>query len=121
MKRTTILLAVASPLLRDILREWIENEAGVEAVEESLDSIDLLVSVRRTEADVVIQTWPESGVMPAICSHMLLEYPHLIVVGLLGDSDRAVVCRQTIARTELPALGLHDLFSAILPPVAETV
>ena len=121
MKRTTILLAVKSPLLRELLRERIENESGVEVVQQSLDPVDLLVAVGRTEADAVIQTWPENGEMPSICGHMLLEYPDLIVVGLPGDSDRAVVCRQTVAKTELPAVGLQDLFSLILRPVAETV
>ena len=121
MKHTKILLAVESPLLCDLLRERIENEAGVEVAQQSLDPVDLLVAVGRTEADVVIQTWPENGEMPSICGHMFLEYPDLIIVGLLGDSDRAVVCRQTIAKAEFPAVGLQDLFSIILRPVAETV
>ena len=121
MKHTKILLTVESPLLRELLCERIENQGGVEVVQQSLDSIDLLVAVGRTQADVVIQTWPENGEMPSICSHMFLEYPDLTVVGFLGNSDRAVVCRQTIAKTELPSVGLQDLFSAILRPVAEAV
>lgn len=121
MKPTKILLAIASPLLREVLRERIEGEADVEVVEQGLDSIDLLVAVGRTKADVVIQTWPENGAMPGICSHLFLEYPDLIVVGLPGDSDKAVVCRQTIAKTVLPTVGIEDLFSAVLRPVAETV
>ena len=121
MKDTKILLAVDSPLLRELLRERIENEGGVEVVEQSLDSIELLVAIGRTGADVVIQTWPENGEAPSICSHMFLEYPGLVVVGLLGDSDKAIVCRQTIVQTELPAVGIEDLFSAILRPLAEAV
>jgi len=121
VKHTKILLAVESPLLRELLCERIENEGGVAVVEQSVDSIDLLVAVGQAQADVIIQTWPENGEMPSICSHMFLEYPDLIVIGLPADSDRAVVCRQTIAKTEFQGVGLQDLFSTILHPVAETV
>ena len=121
VKQTKILLAVDSPLLRELLRERIENEGGVEVVEQSPDSIDLLVAVGQTGADVVIQTWPENGEIPSICSHLFLEYPDLEIVGLLEDSDKAIVCRQTIVQTELPAVGIEDLFSAILRPLAEAM
>ncbi len=121
MTNTKILLAVESPLLRDVLRERLENQGDVEVMEQSLDSFDILIAVGDTKADVVIQTWPESGEMPGVCSHLFLEYPELVVVGLPGDSDKAVICRQTVAKQEVPEIGLQDLLSAILRPVAEAV
>ena len=121
MKHTKILLAVESPLLSELLRERIENQDSVEVVQQGFDPVDLLVAIGRTQADVLIQSWPENGQMPSICSHMFLEYPDLIVVGIMEDSDRAVVCRQTISKMELPTVGLEDLFSAVLRPMAEAV
>ncbi len=121
MTHTKILLAVESPLLREVLRERLENEGDVEVMERSLDSLDLLMAVGGTKADVVIQTWPESGEMPGVCTHLFLEYPELVIVGLPGDSNKAVICRQTVAAEEFPEMGLQDLLSAILRPVAEAV
>ena len=118
--RTKVLLAVESHLFREVLRERIENEDGVELLEQSLDPIDLLVAVGQTEADIVILSWPANGEMPPICTHLFAEYPELVVFGLREDSDAAVVCRQTIARTHLPAVGLQEMLSVMRQPVAET-
>jgi hypothetical protein len=122
VKRIKICLAVDSPLLSALLRERIESEGGVVVVEESVDPIQLLTAVGQTQADVVIQIWPQNGAMPGVCSQLFMEYPDLVVVGLLRDSDRAVVCRQTITKTEHPSMGIQDLLcSVIRQPIAETV
>lgn len=115
MKRTKVLLAVESPILRELLSENIEKELDVEVVDESVDPIDLLVAVGRTEADVIIQTWPAGGEMPNILTHLFVEYPELLVIGLPDDSDRAVVCRSTITKTEFPMLGFQELLSQLRP------
>ena len=115
MKRTKVLLAIESPILRELLRESIERELGVEVVDERVDPMDLLVAVGRTEADVVIQTWPTGDEMPSILTHLFVEYPELIVIGLPDDSDRAIVCRPTITKTEFPMLGLEELLSQLRP------
>ena len=121
MKRTKILLAVESPILRELLGENIGKEPDFELVDESVDPVDLLVTVGRTEADVIIQTWPASGEMPNILTHLFVEYPELLVIGLPDDSDRAVVCRQTITQTEFPMVGLRELLSQIRPLAAQEV
>ena len=121
MKRTKVLLAVESPILRELLGENIGKEPDLEVVDESVDPVDLLVAVGRTEADVVIQTWPASGEMPNILTHLFVEYPELLVIGLPDDSDRAVICHQTITKTEFPTVGLQDILSQIRPRAAQEV
>jgi len=126
VKRTKVLLAVESPLLRELLSENIGREPDVEVVDESVvgksvDPIDLLVAVGRTEADVLIQTWPASGEMPNILTHLFVEYPELLVIGLPDDLDQAVICRQTITKTEFPMVGLQEVLSQLRPPVPQEV
>ena len=60
-----ILLALESPMLCERLQDLIEREPGAELAGEVTDPIDLLVDVRETQADVVIQTWPEFVISPS--------------------------------------------------------
>ncbi|MBN2021260.1 MAG: response regulator transcription factor [Pirellulales bacterium] len=108
-----VVLAVDSPMLREALREMIGREPTLAVAGDAVDPVDLLVTVRRTEAQVVILTWPETEVAPSVCSHLLLEFPELLVIGISATSDRVVACRQTITVSELPVAGLRDLLSEI--------
>jgi len=108
-----VLLAVESPMLREALRETIRREPILNMVGEVSDPVDLLVAVRQTQANVVIMTWPETDGVPGVCSHLLLEFPELVVIGISATSDRVVACRQTITVSDLPVAGLRDLLSEI--------
>ncbi len=121
MKTIKVLLAVESPMLRELLSEHIGNEPDLEVVDERVAPVDLLVAVARTEADVVIQTWPASGEMPNILTHLFVEYPELLVIGLPDDLDHAVICRQTITKTEFPTVGLQEVLSEIRSRAAQEV
>jgi DNA-binding NarL/FixJ family response regulator len=81
-----VLLAVESPDRRELLRKLIEHEPGLELVGEVADPIDLLVEVKRTEADAVVQDWP-SEETTGIVSILLIEYPDLLLVGIPRDSE----------------------------------
>ena len=47
---------------------------------EVLDPIDLLLAVKDTEADVVVMNLSESQRTPEICTHLLTEFPDLLVI-----------------------------------------
>lgn len=99
-----VLFAVESSAVCNRLRDLIGQDPDVEVVGEVADPIDLLVAVNRTQADVAIVKWPQSGELPGICSHLLTEYPDLLVIGIPLREDRAYACRQRIARTRLPTM-----------------
>jgi DNA-binding NarL/FixJ family response regulator len=111
--KTRVLLAIESPLLRQLLGNRIQQEGDLELVGEITDPIDILVAVRETETDVVVQSWPESEEIPAIATHLFAEYPHLVLVGLSPDFDRICVCRQVIETSVLALPGFQEIVDAI--------
>ena len=111
MKTIRVLLAVESSTLCDVLKGQIQEQRDVEVVGEVIDPVELLLAVGATQADVVIHTWPESEETPGICSHLLLEYPDLLVIGISPNEDRAYACRQAISTTTLPTAELGELFA----------
>lgn len=108
-----VILALESAVLRKSLRELIERQPGLEIVGEIADPIDLLVEVKRTQAEVVLQEWPESEEIPGICSILLTEYPDLLLIGIPQDADHAFVCELTIARRRIRTAELHDVLFEI--------
>lgn len=111
MKR--VLLAVTPQLFRDALRACLEQSTDVEVVGEVANPLELLVAVGDCEADLVIQSWPDDGRMPAICSHLFAEYPDLRIVGITKAGDEVVVCRQVIAATPIREPELQSLLATI--------
>ena len=113
MKKTRVVLALDSPMLGELLRNLIQREAGVEVVDEVDDPVDLLLGVDLSRVDVVIHSWPESHEMPGICTHLLGEYPDLLLIGIPPSADCAYACRQAIATTTLPSGKLRDVIAHI--------
>ena len=108
-----VLLAVESPDRRELLRKLIEHEPGLELVGEVADPIDLLVEVKRWQADLVVQEWPASEETPGICSHLLIEYPDLLLVGIPRDSEHVFLCRQAVSKKKFPSTKLQEVLAKI--------
>ena len=115
--RIRIVLALESPLLCEVLRDLIQQEPDLEVVAEADDPVDLLLTVDLTKVNVFIHSW-ESHEVPAICSHLLTEYPDLLVIGIPPNADLAYACRQAIAKTKFPTARLQDVLSEIRRPRA---
>jgi len=107
-----VLLALESPDWRELLRNLIEHEPGLELVGEAADPIDLLVEVKSRQADLVLQEWPAEE-LPGICSHLLIEYPDLLVVGIPRDSEHVFLCRQTVSTRRFPSTKLQEVLAKI--------
>lgn len=99
-----VLLAVKSRTVCKRLQCLIEQDPDIEVVAKAIDPVDVLVAVKEAQADVVIQTWPQSGKLPGLVSSLLAEYPDLLVIGVPPRQDRAYACWQRIARTRLPTM-----------------
>ena len=113
MNPIQVILAMESPMLRGILKDLIQQESDLEVAAEACDPVDLLLAVAETQADVVIHSWPASQEIPGICTHLLLEYPDLLLIGIPPNADHAVACRQTIATKQFPTAGFGDLLSEV--------
>lgn len=113
MSKIRVLLALDSPLLRELLRKLIEREPDIEVVDEVDDPVDLLLGTDMARVNAVIHSWPESAQMPGICTLLLAEFPDLLLLNIPPDADRAYACRQAIATTPLPNASLDDLIKTI--------
>jgi DNA-binding NarL/FixJ family response regulator len=99
-------------MLRESLYELIAHESDIEVETVEPDPIELLAAVGRVEADVVIITLPETG-DPGLLSHLLTEYPDLLVIALSPADESAFVYRQVITKESLEPLSEEGLLHAI--------
>lgn len=107
-----VLLAVEPRLLRDSLRNRIAAESDMEVVDEVFEEVDILLAMRQQGANVLIHSVPASTEPPAIYSHLFVEYPGLVIVGLQAGGQQAYVYRQEIVKTPVEAC-MGELFGAI--------
>ena len=100
-------------MMRQALRRALERQSDLEIETVDPDPVELLAAVDRTAADVVVVTLPESGADPGISSHLLLEFPGLLVIAISAAEQRAALFRQEIVREELVPMGEAQLLAAI--------
>jgi len=112
-QRMRVLLANGPEELRTYLEALLQQQSDVEVVGQIQDPIELIMAVEDTQADMVIVTLPESGEMPGICSHLLYEYPQLLILALSSDRTKACVYRQIIRTEQLPDTSDEGLLRAI--------
>jgi len=111
--KVRVLLANRPKMLRDLLHRSIDAQPDMEVVGEETDPVELLLRVRETETDVVVVTLPGSGEDPGICSHLLFEYPALLVLAVSDKRDLAVLYRLSIDRHEIEGGRDEALLGAI--------
>ena len=75
-------------MLLEIMKALVQRQEDMEVVGEILDPIGLLVAVREREADAVILTLKDCE-EPGLCSHLVAEYPNLIILSLAADGKTA--------------------------------
>lgn len=90
MKKIRVLLASRPRMMREVVRKTIEHQEDMKVVGEVLEPLELLVAVRDMEADAVILDLEEYE-EPALCSHLLAEYPNLTILSLAPDGKTAFV------------------------------
>jgi DNA-binding NarL/FixJ family response regulator len=108
-----VVLSSGSPMIGEALEAILEQEEDIEVVGKVTDPVDLLIAVAETRADVVIHSWPDSDQLPGICSHLLMEYPCLLIIGIPTTVDRMCVSRQVILTRSLPSEKPQDLLTQI--------
>jgi len=108
-----VLLANRPEALRTGLATFLQQQSDIEVIGTVLDPIELLVAVGDTQADVVVVTLPDSGEMPGICSHLLHEYPQLLILALSSARTRACIYRQAITVEPLADISDGGILSAV--------
>lgn len=112
MSTLKVLLANRPKMLRELLRDLVCQQPDMDVVGEALDPLEVLYSVRKTEADIVVTTLPRSG-EPGISSHLLAEFPELLVLALAPAGDRATLYRQVVVTEKLGSTADDVLLSTL--------
>ena len=112
MKKIRVLLANRPRMLREVLREIIEDQPDMEVVGEVLDPLDLLMAVRNMKADAVILAVKDSE-EPGLCSHLLAEYPNLAILCLALEGKSAFIEQLCPRRLEIVDPSEDKILSAL--------
>ena len=91
MNRIRVLLATLPPLVSGLLTHLIQGQTDMEVVDAVSEPVQLLLAVKDTRAQVVIVPLPGSGEIPGICSHLLAEFPDLLILALSLSGDSGFI------------------------------
>ena len=113
MDTVKVLLANRPRILRESLRSVIEGHRDIEVEAIEPDPVEILAAVDRAAADVVVIALPESGQDPGLCSHLLSEYPDLLVLALSPAEASAFAYRQVITKEKLQPPSKSNILACI--------
>jgi hypothetical protein len=82
-------------------------------VGEVYDSVEILLAVANTEAEVILLDLLDPNVDPGICSHLLMEFPHLTIFALSRDRKHVITYRSSISKQEIQAESDDHILWAI--------
>jgi chemotaxis response regulator CheB len=99
--------------LRDLLQDVILRQENMLVVGEAIDPIDLLLTVNETDADVVIMGHPQADHMPGICTHLLVEFPTLLILVISTIDHRAFLYERKITQKEVSYTFPEDLIAKV--------
>jgi DNA-binding NarL/FixJ family response regulator len=110
-----VLLAATPPLLAALLTDLIQRQGDMELVGKTgFERVDLLLAVRECEANVVIMPLTDSVDVPGIFSHLLAEYPELLILVLPTKSEYGFVYhRQGISKRPVMVATGDSILKAI--------
>jgi hypothetical protein len=95
-----VLLGVGPPLLRDMLHTMLVEHGRFLVIDVEPRTIDVLVETRRCRVDVVIATLEQGSDVPPLVTHLLAEFPEVLVVGVsLREQSARIYHRNRVART----------------------
>lgn len=109
----TVLLVDSPQKLRDSVRNLIQSQVDIEIVEGVLDPVELLLKVSSVNADVVIITLPDKKEEPGVISHLLSEYPKLLIIAISRTFDMAYVYRQRTSREAIFDISSDEILRII--------
>lgn len=112
MQEIRVVVALASPLLADMIGELLAPEPDIRLVAEIRRESDLIAELHATPADVLVVA-VDSASISRRCRELALEFPNLCVVSLEERATRARVQRGQESVIALEELSPAHLLAAI--------
>ena len=113
MQKIKVMLASRPQMLSAIIRNLINRQPDMITVGDVIDPIKLLFAIREMPVDVVIVTPLKANGEPKICSHLLLEYPSLIVITLSAKGEAAYLYQSGTPKLRFDDPSGQTILSAI--------
>lgn len=116
MKPIRVLLVAIPPMLAELVSQIVAEQPDMEVVGEVTGGVDSLVAVGWSDANVVILAL-ENSEPPGLSSHLLAEYPHIKVLALGRDGQRAFLYeyrQQEVRSREVWLQGLRNMIRSAL-------
>jgi DNA-binding NarL/FixJ family response regulator len=114
-----VLLAVPSSL-RNALHPVLSDADDIEVATTAVDALEILLAAGALPADVVVIVIEDEAI-PGIATHLLAEYPHLRVLGVTGDGQRAALYELEPRQVSLGEISPSGLLDAIRAAVGSEV
>jgi hypothetical protein len=112
VRSTRVLLAYVPPLLSELLTRVIQGES-MEVVDEVHGPVELLLAVRRWDAEVVFLAQTDLAETKDICTNLLDEYPYLRIFVLPLTGGNVTAYSRRINAVAIPAKPLDHLLRAV--------
>lgn len=90
MREQRVAIVDLPRVMRDIIRDLVSGERGIDLVAETSADVDLSGLVDATRADVLVMSLPDEG-LPRAASQMLAEHPGVRLLGVVADGRDAVL------------------------------
>ena len=113
MNTVKVLLGNKPRMLRESLHDLIERELDIEVELVEPDPVEILAAVESTAAEVVVITLADPDEDPGLASHLLNEYPDLLVIAISPAEERAFMYRQIVTKEDLAPVSETRLLAAI--------
>jgi DNA-binding NarL/FixJ family response regulator len=113
MAKVQVLLALSHFKRILDLKTLLMLEPDTEIVGEAHDTIDILLEVGSTHADVVIIDLPPTGEDSGLCSHLLAEYPQVKIIAISEIGDKVVTYEIGVVRRYVPGSSLENLVDVV--------
>lgn len=109
MSRIRVFLGCSSVYKIMSLKTVFRQEPDIEIVGEAIDTVDILLEVGNSHAEVVAIDVPLSGNDSGLCSHLLAEYPEVKVFAVSEEGDRILMYETAVLRREISNTSLGNL------------
>lgn len=96
-----IILAISDSEASKKVYEMIESQNGLTIAAEAFNPVETLMLMAETEADLVMLDLPDTNEDPGICSHLLAEFPQLVIIALSSNCQEAILYRHNISKTRI--------------------
>jgi len=119
MQVIRVLFGDVAEEVSDWVRECVRGVPDIQLVGEARGVFQILLRAGESFADVVVVMLPENGVEPGIVSHLLWEYPLILILAVERSLTRVALFRQAITREYISGAVPEEIWSLIRAAAAQ--